>query len=858
QVLKRHRLLRLTCVRLEQVNLYSLVSCLSDASKQQMVSFNLAGTSILCDKLPVIVCLSVFRSLASLNLANTELDCKCLEVICNDLRHLVHLDISKTDVVDIWPLRRMRHRLKYLHLYGVKPKQASRFLTVLSELENLVLLDISDDTSLARFGKPQVQQQVRELFSSPNFLPRLEHLDVSGNKLKLDVGLLRQFVLARPSLKFLGFAMVDEQLSGEPELPVEIAGFDTEDQLIRCLHRYRDRENYMQQTLCAVFLHTNHMFNLRERLLRATFPVLRKYSHRMQLQLAGTAVLYNLTRYQLSFKLCPAVRNTVVDLVLNAMGNFPKQQQLQKNALLTLCNDCFLHQAEFDRLWCLSLVCDGLVQFSDQHMVRMLVAIVSIVSAKVSSRDLALLGSQERLFARLVALVQDRRRLLRSQLADLPKPPGPSDLDPTLKFALSALWNLTDECEPSCRLFVEAGGLEAYLKLFQLLDCSAGAEARQCILPKCLGLLNNIAEMPATRKSLLVADIISMLSQLLTDSSLSVAYFAAGVLANLSLLPDRVWLERLSERPRRRLLPAVGDAVLSWSAPDAEMVAYRSFRPFVRLLEPRRHPSAQLWSLWAIRQVCCRNRQTYLPLLSPKLLRNIRALLPPDAVLPAGCSAFDDPLEQQPADADEAAGTADAPDADDVDEVDEEPSGCAESQQNKLGDAIGALAAEILALLAGGGGTGEAVAAANASAPSGESRGGGSSDDEEDESEAEGDADEDSDGVGGEGESANGGDGACGGGGGSGSGSNGGGEASNGDAARDDEQLLGAVGGGGGGGSGGVNRSEGGSGESSVLQSSRTSCRTAGGPVGHSLHRSSSGGGVGERQGHPTGGLPGN
>uniref|UniRef100_A0A1I8FAE9 Rho-GAP domain-containing protein n=1 Tax=Macrostomum lignano TaxID=282301 RepID=A0A1I8FAE9_9PLAT len=643
----------------------------------------------------------------------------------------------------------MRHRLKYLHLYGVKPKQASRFLTVLSELENLVL-------ARHQFGKPQVQQQVRETVQLAELpAPRLEHLDVSGNKLKLDVGLLRQLPCwPGRALKFLGFAMVDDEQAERRAGagPVEIAGFDTEDQLIRCLHRYRDRENYMQQTLCAVFLHTNHMFNLRRAAAQSNVSG-------CSCKLAGTArAVQSDSRYQLSFKLCPAVRNTVVDLVLNAMGNFPKQQ--------TVAEECPAHpcatiasciRPSSTALWCLSLVCDGLVQFSDrstwcahagghrEHRCQ----------AKVSSRDLALLGSQERLFAarRGRGWSQDARAgCCGRSWPTCPSRRAASDLDPTLKTAQPA------------------------------------REARQCILPKCLGLLNNIAEMPATRKSLLVADIISMLSQLLTDSSLSVrAYFAAGVLANLSLLPDRVWLERLSERPRA---PPCCQPLATPCCPG-------SFRPFVRLLEPRRHPSAPaVVAVGHQRQVLLQGTRQNLPAapVAQTVAQHPRALLPPDAVLlPPAARAFDDPARAaagRRADEQLAPLTRPTP----TTSTKSTKSRRAVPSRSKINSATrsAALAAEILALLAGGGGTRpRPLLPPMRRRPAASRAAAGSSDDEEDETRRSRRRRR----IGKWWRRRT---GACGGGGGSGQRSNVGGEASNGDAARDDEQLLGAVGGGGG------------------------------------------------------------
>ncbi len=49
--------------------------------------------------------------------------------------------------------------------------------------------------------------------------------------------------------------------------------------------------------------------------------------------------------------------------------------------------------------------------------------------------------------------------------------------------------------------------------------------------------------------------------------------------------------------------------VSRWENPKDEMVAYRSFRPFLPLLSVRQEFAVQLWAIWAIHQVCSKNRE---------------------------------------------------------------------------------------------------------------------------------------------------------------------------------------------------------------------------------------------------------
>ncbi len=78
-------------------------------------------------------------------------------------------------------------------------------------------------------------------------------------------------------------------------------------------------------------------------------------------------------------------------------------------------------------------------------------------------------------------------------------------VDVTLKFTLSALWNLTDESPETCSVFLKEGGLELYL---EVLNVFPGDES---IETKVLGLLNNIAEVDFLRRRLMNIEFLSTL-----------------------------------------------------------------------------------------------------------------------------------------------------------------------------------------------------------------------------------------------------------------------------------------------------------------------------------------------------------
>ena len=71
-------------------------------------------------------------------------------------------------------------------------------------------------------------------------------------------------------------------------------------------------------------------------------------------------------------------------------------------------------------------------------------------------------------------------------------------IDITLKYTLSALWNLTDESPTTCSVFLGEGGMELFI---EVLDTFPGDK---CIETKVLGLLNNIAEVAHLRSHLMI------------------------------------------------------------------------------------------------------------------------------------------------------------------------------------------------------------------------------------------------------------------------------------------------------------------------------------------------------------------
>ena len=98
----------------------------------------------------------------------------------------------------------------------------------------------------------------------------------------------------------------------------------------------------MQKSLFFLFSITQHYETPRKDIIEVILPAMRAHPGDLGVQMAATACLYNLSKGELGSKIHPVWLGHIVTLTMDAMHNFPNHQQLQKNALLTLCSDRIL------------------------------------------------------------------------------------------------------------------------------------------------------------------------------------------------------------------------------------------------------------------------------------------------------------------------------------------------------------------------------------------------------------------------------------------------------------------------------------------------------------------------------------
>ncbi|KAI4503158.1 hypothetical protein M0802_002202 [Mischocyttarus mexicanus] len=603
KVLKQHKIVDLVVNNLK-ITVNDMIGCLSDWTLQNLRSLSVANGSFMdCSRYCVVVTLSKLRALHTLNVSGTEFNRHGLEIVVEDLRLLENLDISCTRVDDITPLKKCKDRLKTLTMYNVKIS-GETLIPVLLELNELRNLDISDEKdtySFEMFGPKK--QKIEDFLKAVHCMPHLTSLDLSG-KDEINPKDLKEFIKHHPHLTFIGLVHSDSCYESSlinptnedyrPDLAV--SGTASESQILEALRRYTCRPVYIQKCLFNLFRLTPSFFEPRIDVIKLVLPGMREHPEEFRVQMAATACLYNLTKGESAVLIHPSILKQIVDLTLTAMESFPTHYQLQKNTLLTLCSDRILQDVTFDKYRCARLVMNCLSTFDDPSMNRMSVAICSILAAKISTIETSLLGAQPQYMSKLLTMVRSKLQY--------------KSVDITMKFTLSALWNLTDESATTCKVFLDEGGMDLFLQVLENFRGESSVET------KVLGLLNNIAEVVHLRPRLMHNRFILMLSLLLDSVNIDVSYFAAGITAHLLSDGPEAWSSVVPNSSREHLLDKLAHAVTQWRTPQGEMVAYRSFQPFFPLLRCSDAYPVQLWAVWAIHHVCTKNPKRYCGMLT--------------------------------------------------------------------------------------------------------------------------------------------------------------------------------------------------------------------------------------------------
>lgn len=594
--------------------------------QHKVLKLDLQGTN-----LPVWVLDEVLEltsmTLQELNVSHT--DCVLDFAMASKLSHLTHLDIRNTIINDdnLLSASQYLNCLEFINISQTAICETISFGTLRSQLKTLLafdapvawnnpvefraftsmrVLDISRNMNSA-FG---YVKKLEEMFLHKDLMPELAYLDVSGTS-RISDHALQTFLFSHTNLQFLGLfdgGSGSASLANWLPTNIEITGVANQQQIHSTLKAYPDRPRYITEALRGLFqLFKNGTgVNTNSDILQLVLTPMEKHAKDFGVQLAGTACIFSIIRGRGAEQVVhPVYLSKIASLVLSAMRSFVHyRNDLTRNCLLILETRQLLKKATFSYFEAFSCAMDALYNFSsltgpnvDQTTIRLAIKLCAILSCRISTSETLALGSERNILMLL--------NIAREKIAS-------NESDYILSLTLSVLWNLTDETPKTCHLFVEKGGLELATQALNVFR--EGVQDQHIIVKKkILGTLNNIAEVPELRKHLITKEFMTLLGCLLEGGFIQLAYFCGGILSNVMLNWSNNDLLPLNIK--EVMLLKLDNAVTSWDLPPDELVAYRSFNPFVQLLECPM-PAVQMWAMWGILHVCTRDVKRYFSLLA--------------------------------------------------------------------------------------------------------------------------------------------------------------------------------------------------------------------------------------------------
>lgn len=150
---------------------------LSEGTHEALMSLHVSHASVMINDL---ILLDTFANLQSLSLSDTTLTSVHLDVLVEKVPQLTWLDISKTEVTDISPLRKYGVNLEGLIMRNIElhfKNIESHVLLTLADLKGLQHLDVSY-SKYTNTVRPSVFES---RLCTSEYLPDLKHFEMNGN-----------------------------------------------------------------------------------------------------------------------------------------------------------------------------------------------------------------------------------------------------------------------------------------------------------------------------------------------------------------------------------------------------------------------------------------------------------------------------------------------------------------------------------------------------------------------------------------------------------------------------------------------------------------------------------------------------
>ncbi|CAL2031339.1 CBN-ZYG-11 protein [Caenorhabditis brenneri] len=604
-----------------------LDTALNRTTRQQLRHLDLSGRLRITSNWPQYVARKLPR-LESLAFANRNTANDTLAQIGASLLNLRFLDISSTCVTDISCISSLQN-LEVLIMYNLNILKGDVTET-LSNLRKLRVLDISRKVNTDYLQETSqdahldlalgIYNRSVEAIESGTATPwaELRAIDMSGLSIvqfgtDRALAFVEKIIEAHPKLEQISLLAtpLDSSLIEIPNRKLQVINTVSRKSILHALAHYAglDRPAFITHTLHSVYYQLQSGYDkfsqeeLKE-CLRLVCIAMEQGLSTLPVQIAGSACLYHLCKMKRIKRLSVKEVNACIERSLDAAEQYRSMTQLQKNVWLTICNDYLLHLEGIDFYRTCKVALDTMLLNRDASVERMTIAIVSIVTPKMRPAEAKALTSETKYVHHLVKIMNDYLEAYTRDFRIGHERDNDNALY-TLKFTLSALWNLTDECPGTCRAFLEAGGVGIAFRILKAFDYHGNVQT------KVLGILNNLAEVEELHLGQLckyeyISVLISCLDGLFNEvdskgryREVERSYFAAGILANLLTNTDGWESEKQREEACDKLLELIEQYPVLPSA----MVSYKSFMPFCRIVQESKSNGAIMWCLWGVHHV---------------------------------------------------------------------------------------------------------------------------------------------------------------------------------------------------------------------------------------------------------------
>uniref|UniRef100_A0A8R1DSM1 Uncharacterized protein n=1 Tax=Caenorhabditis japonica TaxID=281687 RepID=A0A8R1DSM1_CAEJA len=488
-----------------------LDASLNQTSRQQLRHLDLSGRHRITSSWPMYVAKHL-PSLESLAFANRSTANDTLAQIGSSLSKLRFLDISSTCVTDISCISSLKN-LEVLIMYNLNILKGDVTET-LSNLTKLRVLDISRkvntdylqetsqdahlDLALGIFNRSV------EAIESGKSTPwaDLRAIDMSGLSIvqfgtDRALAFVQKIIEAHPKLEQISLLAtpLDSSLVEIPGRNIQVINTVSRKSVLIALSYYANLERpaFITHALHSVYYQLQSGYDkfsgeeLKE-CLRLVCVAMQHSLSTLAVQIAGSACLYHLCKMKRIKRLSVKEVNNCIERSLDAAEQYRSMTQLQKNVWLTICNDYLLHLDGIDFYRTCKVAMDTMLLNRDASVERMTIAIVSIVTPKMKPAEAKTLTIDPKYVNHLVRIMNDYLEAYHREYRNGHERDNDNALY-TLKFTLSALWNLTDECPTTCKSFLEAGGVEIAFRILRAFEMHGNVQT------KVLGILNNLAEV---------------------------------------------------------------------------------------------------------------------------------------------------------------------------------------------------------------------------------------------------------------------------------------------------------------------------------------------------------------------------